>query len=76
MEWLRCVATVMSTDTVMGTAARVAADGATSSVCVRPSVPSGPVVREGPADPGVPASVTAAPGAAGGAADPGEGAAR
>ncbi|GAA2937995.1 hypothetical protein GCM10010478_44520 [Streptomyces erythrogriseus] len=73
MEWLRCVATVMSTGTVMGTVVREAADGATSSACVPPSAPSAPVVREDPAVPGVPASVTAAPGAAEDAAGQGGG---
>ncbi|GAA3502398.1 hypothetical protein GCM10019016_095070 [Streptomyces prasinosporus] len=67
------MATVMSMDTVMGTADRGAADAATSSGCVPPSVPSGPEGREDPAAPGVPASATAAPGAAEGAADPGGG---
>ncbi|GGQ50689.1 hypothetical protein GCM10010267_11200 [Streptomyces griseorubens] len=67
------MATVMSTDTVTDTVVREAADGATSSACARPSVPSAPAVREGPAAPGGPDSVTAAPGAAEDAAGRGEG---
>ncbi len=69
------MATVMSTDTVMGMADPRAAV-ATSSGCERPSVPLAPGVQEDPAAPGVPDSVTVAPGAAEDAADPGEGTAR